>query len=163
MKPSRKKSFFLYLCFSMVFSNILFATPGFEEPWGKDEGLAYHRKSDIPPVPHGFNPFTKTAEVFINFHQHFLSPIDGPRSHFRPTSSQYMRLAMKRHGFLKGFIMGCDRLLRENKEEWVYRKKVFDGVEYKWDPTFTKAKQLPQLNHPKEEYLSLDEIADAIF
>jgi len=147
----------------MASSPFLFGAPGFEEPWGKDEHLAHHRKSDIPPVPHRYNPFTKTAEFFINFHQNFLSPIDGPRSHFRPTSSQYMRLAMKRHGFVKGFIMGCDRLLRENKEEWVYRRKVFDGVEYKWDPTFDKTRPLPKLYKEREEQLTLDEIADASF
>jgi len=74
-----------------------------------------------------------------------------------------MRLAMKRHGFVKGFIMGCDRLLRENKEEWVYRRKVFDGVEYKWDPTFDKTRPLPKLYKEREEQLTLDEIADASF
>jgi len=66
--------------------------------------------------------------------------VDGPRSHFRPTSSRYMLLAMRRYGFIKGYIMGCDRLLRENKEEWVYRKVVIDGEEFKWDPTFSSSK-----------------------
>lgn len=145
----------------MVFNTPLFAAPGFEEPWGKDEGLAKHKQSDIPPVPHRYNPFTKTAEFFITFHQQILSPIDGPRSHFRPTSSQYMRLAMKRHGFLKGFVMGCDRLLRENKEEWVYRKRIVDGIEYKWDPTFTRKKNPLHLEHSRDDVLMLDEIADA--
>jgi len=46
----------------------------------------------------------------IRFHQTFLSPISGPRSHFRPTSSRYMQLAMKRYGFVQGLLMGLDRL-----------------------------------------------------
>ena len=37
--------------------------------------------------------------------------------------------------------MGCDRLLRENKEEWVYRKCTIDGTTYKWDPTFRKKQE----------------------
>lgn len=118
-----------------LFPFILFAEIGFIEPWGKDHELL-PTKSLIPPVPpsHGF--FTHLAEQIILFHQHVLSPADGPRSHFRPTSSRYMLLAMKRHGFLKGYLMGCDRLLRENKEEWVYRKILVDGIFYKWDPTY---------------------------
>jgi len=47
-----------------------------------------------------------------------------------------MLLAMKRHGFIKGFVMGCDRLLREDKEEWVYRTIEIDGETFKWDPTY---------------------------
>ncbi len=147
----------------MVFSGTLFSAPGFEEPWGKDAYLSKHKKTDIPPVPPTKNLFTYLAEGFISFHQNHLSPIDGPRSHFRPTSSQYMRIAMKRHGFLKGFVMGCDRLLRENKEAWVYRTKVIDGVEYKWDPTFSNAKPALHLRNEREENLTLDEIADAAF
>jgi hypothetical protein len=30
--------------------------------------------------------------------------------------------------------MGCDRLLRENNEEWIYQKVIIDGYEYKYDP-----------------------------
>ena len=48
-----------------------------------------------------------------------------------------MQLAMQRYGFLKGFIMGCDRLLRENDEEWVYRTVEIDGRRFKYDPAKT--------------------------
>lgn len=121
---------FVYLCVSPLFAEI-----GFVEPWGKDEELV-DKVSWIPPVPQTKNICTKLAEQIILFHQNVLSPVDGPRSHFRPTSSRYMMLAMRRHGFVKGFVMGCDRLLRENKEEWVYRTISIDGELYKWDPTF---------------------------
>ena len=30
--------------------------------------------------------------------------------------------------------MGCDRLLRENDEEWVYQKIEFNGKVMKYDP-----------------------------
>ena len=45
-----------------------------------------------------------------------------------------MHQAMHTYGFLKGYIMGCDRLLRENDEEWVYRTVHFDGRVLKYDP-----------------------------
>jgi uncharacterized protein len=38
-----------------------------------------------------------------------------------------------RYGFLKGYIMGCDRLLRENDEEWIYRTIEVDGKTCKYD------------------------------
>lgn len=118
----------------------LFAEVGFIHPWGKDEELVPN-KSLIPPVPKKRGLMTHLSEYVILFHQNILSPVDGPRSHFRPTSSRYMLLAMRRHGFIKGYIMGCDRLLRENREEWVYRKVRIDGEEFKWDPTFSSSKR----------------------
>jgi len=111
------------------------AEVGYQEPWGKDSELV-PRRSRIPAVPETKGIWTKLAEQVILFHQNVLSPVDGPRSHFRPTSSRYMLLAMRRHGFIKGFVMGCDRLLRENKEEWVYRTITIDGETFKWDPTY---------------------------
>ncbi len=80
---------------------------------------------------------TQIADSIIRFHQEVISPVDGPRSHYRPSSSQYMRLAMYRYGFFKGFIMGCDRLLRENDEKWVYRVIEIDGQTFKYDPAIT--------------------------
>ena len=111
---------------------------GYFEPWGKDAPLTQSPQEkpspyDIPPTK---NPFIYGMDMLVRFHQNIISPVDGPRSHFRPTSSRYMLLAMKRHGFFKGYIMGCDRLLRENSDPWVYRKREIDGVAYKWDPTY---------------------------
>ena len=119
----------------ILFSSTLFSEVGYVEPWGKDSSLIA-KKSLIPPLPPSQSFFTKIAEQVILFHQNVISTVDGPRSHFRPTSSRYMLLAMKRHGFIKGFVMGCDRLLREDKEEWVYRTIVIDGETFKWDPTY---------------------------
>lgn len=118
----------------------LFAEVGFVEPWGKDSELV-PRYSLIPDVPKTSGLMTRLGEYVILFHQNILSPVDGPRSHFRPTSSRYMLLAMRRHGFIKGYIMGCDRLLRENKEDWVYRTIEIDGETYKWDPTYSSTRK----------------------
>lgn len=108
----------------------LLALPGFHSPWGKDADLKYK-----PPT-------TETAQLslasramkqMIKFHQQVLSPVDGPRSHFTPCSSSYMSRAISKHGFLKGYIMGCDRLLRENSDPWVYKTVFIDGERWKAD------------------------------
>jgi putative component of membrane protein insertase Oxa1/YidC/SpoIIIJ protein YidD len=74
------------------------------------------------------------AEALISFHQEVISPIDGPRSNFRPSSSQYMLNAIEQNGFFLGVVIGCDRLLRENGDPSFYDKVPFDGSELKWDP-----------------------------
>jgi putative component of membrane protein insertase Oxa1/YidC/SpoIIIJ protein YidD len=110
---------------------LLAASPGYFEPWGKDSDL----KSPKPKTTQEkVSMATRVADAVIQFHQQVISPVDGPRSHYRPSSSQYMHSAMHRYGFLKGFIMGCDRLLRENDEEWVYRTIQVDGKIFKYDP-----------------------------
>lgn len=123
---------FRILFFTLVLSKS-FATPGYFEPWGKDASLI-PSKDDFPIPKKSTNPLAKTAESIIRFHQKHMSPIDGPRSNFRPTSSQYMLLSIRRYGF-KGYLMGLDRLMRENKDPWIYRWRVIQGKEYKWDPT----------------------------
>jgi len=115
----------------LVLPHLCEARPGYFEPWGKDSDLkvqqepAPEKKASIPIA---------IADKIIKFHQQVISPVDGPRSHYRPTSSRYMQLAMQRHGFIKGFVMGCDRLLRENKDPWVYRSIEIDGQLFKYDP-----------------------------
>jgi putative component of membrane protein insertase Oxa1/YidC/SpoIIIJ protein YidD len=101
----------------------------YTEPWGKDHNL----QSPAPKIIER-SIGTRIADLVIDFHQQVISPVDGPRSHFRPSSSQYMRQAMHNYGFFKGFVMGCDRLLRENNEPWVYRTVEENGNLYKYDP-----------------------------
>jgi len=89
------------------------------DPWGKDADMVQSARRDEAGRCKTalFGPF---AEAGIWFHQEIVSPADGPRSHFYPSSSQYTLEAMRQHGFFKGFLMGCDRLMRENPEDWVY-------------------------------------------
>lgn len=103
------------------------------DPWGKDADLVH------PPViqPQAKTPSfaTRLGMCAIRFHQDVISPADGPRSHFIPSSSQYTKEAMQKYGFFKGVVMGCDRLMRENDDPWVYRKTLDPaGREMKWDP-----------------------------
>ncbi len=66
------------------------------------------------------NPLVKFAKVMIKFHQNNISKTDGPRSHYVPSSSQYTLDAIQKYGFFYGFLLGCDRLMRENNDPWIY-------------------------------------------
>lgn len=105
------------------------------EPWGKDADLASYRPSSSSPSSCPTPFLGKFAEVMIGFHQDVISPADGPRSNFIPSSSQYTLDAMRKYGFFQGFIMGCDRLMRENKDPWVYRLTLDGaGTPIKYNP-----------------------------
>ena len=123
-----KPAFILYISFTFLFS---FA---FANPWGKDADLAIKPKVCTPPPPSP-SLLARLGEGAVRFHQVVISPIDGPRSHFLPSSSQYTIDAMRKYGFFRGYIKGCDRLLRENNDPWVYKKIIGpDGMELKLDP-----------------------------
>jgi putative component of membrane protein insertase Oxa1/YidC/SpoIIIJ protein YidD len=123
--------FKIALCLLSIMTSLTALT--YEEPWGKDTDLIFKEPSTQTAYPSP-SLATKAARQVILFHQKVISPVDGPRSHFKPCSSQYMKLAMMKHGFVKGFLMGCDRLLRENKDPWVYRNISIDGKLIKYDP-----------------------------
>lgn len=100
-------------------------------PWGADQELI------SPKVVTAKAPIRLSQKVgasMIKFFQNHISPIDGPRSSYYPTSSQYALEAIQKYGFLKGVAMGCDRLMRENHEEWVYDTTNRHGIERKLDP-----------------------------
>ena len=111
--------------FPLLFLSILCA----EAPWGKDADLAL--SSDVVSSCRA----NCVVEGLISFHQNVVSPVPGPQSHHRPSSSQYMLDAVRRYGFFEGFALGCDRLLRENQDPWIY-SRVPDGTgaTLKWDP-----------------------------
>jgi len=102
-------------------------------PWGKDADLALPCKQPCSPLPASW--LAELGAAAIRFHQEIISPADGPRSHFIPSSSQYTLESMRKYGFFKGYMLGCDRLMRENNERWVYRYIVDErGNALKWDP-----------------------------
>ncbi|MEI8125885.1 MAG: membrane protein insertion efficiency factor YidD [Parachlamydiaceae bacterium] len=106
------------------------------DPWGKDADIAPHKIECSYTEKHCATPlFGEIGEVLIKFHQEVISPADGPRSNFIPSSSQYTLDAMRKYGFFQGVAMGCDRLMRENKDPWVYRITLDGGGNaIKYDP-----------------------------
>lgn len=119
------------MLFNTLLAAFFIAQSGYFEPWGKDADL---KPAAIVISKKEPSWAVQLSDAIIRFHQEVISPVDGPRSHYRPSSSQYMQQAMHRYGFVRGFIMGCDRLLRENDEEWVYRTTYYEGKPYKYDP-----------------------------
>ncbi len=99
-------------------------------PWGKDAEMARKPAKKETIARH---PIKQGAIALIQFFQKQISPIDGPRSSFIPTSSQYTKLAIERYGLL-GFFLGSDRLLRENKESWIWAVKETELGIRKLDP-----------------------------
>jgi putative component of membrane protein insertase Oxa1/YidC/SpoIIIJ protein YidD len=105
------------------------------DPWGKDADLARCRPAQASCTESQSGPGVAFSELFIRFHQEVISPADGPRSHFIPSSSQYTLDAVRRYGFFKGWMRGCDRLMRENDDPWVYKKCLTPaGQVIKYDP-----------------------------
>jgi putative component of membrane protein insertase Oxa1/YidC/SpoIIIJ protein YidD len=116
----------------MLYITALQASPS-PAPWGKDAHLV-----SVAPNPlktSCTNAPTALSQLFIRFHQEVISPADGPRSHFYPSSSQYTYEALSHYGFFKGWALGCDRLMRENDEPWIYSSITNpEGFTLKYDP-----------------------------
>lgn len=103
------------------------------EPWGVDSDLVYLTREETSELKQ-VNVGQKTCVALIHFFQVFISPIDGPRSSFYPTSSQYTLEAIRKYGVFRGIALGCDRLMRENGEPWVYDRTDKYGIERKLNP-----------------------------
>lgn len=125
---------------SLVYLSLIFtaiAAIAQADPWGKDADLVNEPVWRYETIGGRIKTplFGAFAEAGIQFHQKIISPADGPRSHFYPSSSQYTKEAMRKYGFFKGFILGCDRLMRENPEDWVYPTTTLPGnITLKYDP-----------------------------
>lgn len=118
----------------LLLSLLLLTTPLLADPWGKNADLTF-----FPPTPQQApekkNPLITASIAFIQFHQDVISPADGPRSHYFPSSSQYTLEAIKKYGFFKGWALGCDRLMRENSDKWVYKEVISpQGCKLKHNP-----------------------------
>lgn len=112
----------------------LFATNFSEScnaPWGVDcDFVEPNSVTSKPKLSKG----QKVCESMIHFFQNTISPIDGPRSSFYPTSSQYALDAIRKYGVFKGIALGCDRLMRENRDWWIYETTPDYGFDRKVDP-----------------------------
>lgn len=81
------------------------------------------------------SPLQTACLWLVALHQNHLTHIDGPRSHFYPCSSSYMKQALLKHGFFKGSLLGLNRLLHENNDPWLYPKKQLEQDRWiKLDP-----------------------------
>ena len=126
------KTFFLFLTISLYLMPLVansYSESGFA-PWGIDAELTYPDTQTILTTP---SMPKLVCKKMILFFQNYISPIDGPRSSFYPTSSQYAKDAIEKYGVFKGIAMGCDRLMRENEDPWVYEITPNYGINRKID------------------------------
>lgn len=55
----------------------------------------------------------KTIMIWlVRGYQRFISPLFPPACRYYPTCSTYTLMALKKHGFIKGTLMGAARILR---------------------------------------------------
>ena len=98
-----------------------------EEPWEEDAELAQEATTQESATQES------PATWLLRFYKQNISDIDGKRSHYQPSSSIYTRQAIQMRGFFMGVIMGCDRLMRENDDPWLYSHVFIDGFDLKVD------------------------------
>ena len=58
-----------------------------------------------------------TVPLALKFYQKYMSGVSGDRCGMYPSCSHYSAEAFARHGWLKGWIMTCDRLVRCSRDE----------------------------------------------
>ncbi len=122
-----------YKPFKVITAVVLMATsiysPGFSEenqPPGPflDDGVAFSGISG-----EGFVP------AAVDFFRKHISPIDGDRCPMYPCCSQYSLDAFHKHGFILGWIMTCDRLLRCGRDELSIAPAIIVDGEWRcYDP-----------------------------
>jgi hypothetical protein len=75
------------------------------------------------------------ATLALDFYQSFLSRADGQRCPMAPSCSQYAKQAFHKYGFIKGWVLTCDRLLRCGRDEIRLAPAIrVNGVIQAFDP-----------------------------
>lgn len=73
----------------------------------------------------------------ILFFRNIISGADGDRCPMYPSCSQYCIDAIGKHGFIKGWIISCDRLMRCGRDEIKLSDTIWlDGEKRCYDPVF---------------------------
>lgn len=94
-------------------------------------GKALAETSPFAEEGQGFSP----ALWLVNIYREHISPIDGDRCPSLPPCSTYCFQAVRKHGFLMGWMMTVDRLLHEGKEETNVSPVVYSDGKWKiFDP-----------------------------
>ena len=71
----------------------------------------------------------------VNFYRKYISGPIGSRCPMYPSCSGYCIDAFKKHGYLMGWIMTCDRLMRCGRDEVKLSDPVWiNGKKFTYDP-----------------------------
>jgi len=101
----------------------------------------------FPLLMAGFSPATAQDQFqaqaqalphknyFMEFYQDHISVADGDRCTMVPSCSQYAAQAFKKHGWVMGWIMSCDRLVRCGRDEVnISPSRYINGKPHTLDP-----------------------------
>ncbi|MBW2635540.1 MAG: membrane protein insertion efficiency factor YidD [Deltaproteobacteria bacterium] len=90
---------------------------------------------ESPSVSRTPEPDTGPMAYPIQFFRQIVSRADGHRCPMYPSCSEYSAQAFKKHGFIKGWVMTSDRLLRCGRDEkHVSENIMIDRQTYTFDP-----------------------------
>jgi hypothetical protein len=73
-------------------------------------------------------------DLYLQFFQQVISPVDGARSNMYPTGSAYARQAFRKHGALFGLFLTTERLMHEGNESMVAPRIRKYGLWRVYDP-----------------------------
>ena len=117
--------FVLFLSCPGDFQGMCRANAGDVSPENRLRVMAGKGKSDL-----------NIGALCVSFFQKHISAVDGERCSCLPSCSSYSAAAFRTHGFLMGWLMTVDRLIREGDEGAVSplvfcngRLKILDPVE----------------------------------
>jgi putative component of membrane protein insertase Oxa1/YidC/SpoIIIJ protein YidD len=78
---------------------------------------------------------TSPVAVALTFYRKTVSRADGRRCMMYPSCSHYSEQAFEKHGFIKGWVMTSDRLLRCGRDEQrISEQIIIDRQAYVFDP-----------------------------
>lgn len=76
----------------------------------------------------------KLSTVMIDWYKENIAPIHPFQCTYYPSCSQYTKEAIEKYGLLKGWFLGCDRLMRCNHDKWVYSEVKVKNEIKKYNP-----------------------------
>ncbi len=88
------------------------------------------------PTAYPVNKSSSGAAVLpVKLFQKYISRVDGNRCPMHPSCSSYAVEAIKKHGFIKGWIMTSDRLMRCGRDEVKHAGRIWiNGRNRSYDP-----------------------------
>lgn len=77
----------------------------------------------------------ETNPLAYTLFKSLISSTDGKRCSHVPSCARYAKEAVVKHGPVKGFVLGCDRLIRCGGDDTKRLPQVMEGGKrYAWDP-----------------------------
>ncbi len=93
----------------------------------------FYEKEHVVKKELSTNPVKVTAELYLNFYQRYISPINQEGCPMFPSCSEYSRQSIRKYKF-KGLLMTFDRLHRCGHDTHTYRTIYSNDKIYYYDP-----------------------------